>query len=225
MKRITPAFAILGIACFLITNTALAFVITETDYQIPNSTWIPPYTLPEFAPTGFEFVREYNSDTLNDGWMGFGWTWDLIGLKGFTSGISSTIEGITSSTTIVLSDGSSWQFDFSTTDIIDFSYLDISAALLGTFRLEFNTDGRISHFTDYLGNITTYNYDSTGNLISAIDYLGYTTSYLYDSSHLLQTRIGPAGDRTDYPVPEPSTAVLMILGLAGLGFTRCKKKA
>jgi YD repeat-containing protein len=225
MLRITPALAALGMACFLFTNNALAFLINETDYQIPNSTWIPPYTLPEFAPSGFEFVRQYDSDKLNDGWMGFGWTWDVTGLKGFTSGISSYIESLTSSTKVVLGDGSSWEFDLSVASIIDFSYLDVTAAPLGIFRLEFTTDSRINSFTDYLGNTTTYNYDSTGNLLSATDFLGFTTSYLYDTNHRIQTRIGPDGDRTDYPIPEPSTVILLSLGLAGLGFTRRRMKA
>lgn len=43
MKRIDISLAVIGIMCLFITTEALAFVVQETDYEIPNETWVPPY--------------------------------------------------------------------------------------------------------------------------------------------------------------------------------------
>lgn len=220
MKRIALAFAVIIVICLFVTDKALAFVVQETDYEIPNTLYpVPPNTFPEFAPSGYSFIREYDSNALSDGWMGFGWTWDLIGLKGFTSGIASFIEGLSTSTTQNLGDGSSWKFDL-LASTIDFSYFDVTSALLGTFRLDFNSDGRIIKFTDYHGYVTTYNYSPTGDLVGMTDVLGNTTVYLYDSSHLLQARIDPWGNRTDFPIPEPSILTVFGIGLMVFGYQR-----
>lgn len=224
MKRITLAFAVIGISCLFVTNKALAFVVQETDHEIPSILFpVPPNAFPEFAPSGYSFVREYDSGALSDGWMGFGWTWDLLGLKGFTSGIASFTEGLSTSTTQNLGDGSSWQFDLLTSRI-DISYFNVSSTLLGTFRLDFDSVGRINKSTDYLGYVTVYDYSPTGDLVGITDPLGNQTTYLYNSSHLLQTRIDPWGNRTDFPVPEPTTLALMGLGLAGIRYRRHRSK-
>lgn len=224
MKSTAPLLAVLGMTCLLVTTTALAFVVQETDYEIPNSLVpVPPNILPEFATSGYRFTREYNSEALNDGWVGFGWTWDLIGLKGFSSGIANYMEGLSVSTTENLSDGSSWQFDVLTSQI-DFSYYNISSVLLGTFRLEFNSDDRITRFTDYLGYQTSYSYSSAGDLVAVTDVFGNQTRYEYDSNHRLLARIDPFGNRTDFPIPEPSVFALIGLGLAGIGYQRHRNK-
>jgi len=57
--------------------------------------------------------------------------------------------------------------------------------------------GLVRSVTDPVGDTTTFQYDSEGNLTKVTDPLGRSTSYTYDSAHHLLTRKDPRGAMTE----------------------------
>ena len=77
--------------------------------------------------------------------------------------------------------------------------------LLNLTTYQYDTLGQLTQVTDADSHYTTYNYDGAGNLTSVIDALQHGTYYEYDARNRLTTITDAATAQPPMPTTPPAT--------------------